>query len=62
MLSKTAVLKSIGELPEHFQADDAIEKIILLNKIENARQQRRNGEGYTIEESKEKLSKWLKSS
>ncbi|HMU15280.1 MAG: hypothetical protein JST41_11670 [Bacteroidetes bacterium] len=33
-LSKRAVLKSLKELPERFDADELIERIVLLQKIE----------------------------
>lgn len=37
-----------------------IEKIILLNKIEEAREGIKNGKGITNIKAKKKLKKWLK--
>ena len=60
MLVKKDVLKIIKGMPEEFSADDAIDKLIVLNKIEKARKEIKNGKGLTTEQAKKKLQKWLK--
>ena len=60
MLVKKQVMKTIKEMPEEFSVDDAIEQLILLNKIENARQEIKEGKGLTTTQAKKKLQKWLK--
>ena len=53
-------MKTIREMPEEFSVDEAIEKLIVLNKIENARQEIKDGKGVTTSQAKKKLQKWLK--
>lgn len=60
MLTKKKVLESIGSLPERFEAETAIEQIVLLEKIRIGMEQSENGKVYTKEEAKKKLKKWLK--
>lgn len=60
MLDKKEVIKSINEMPGHFSIDDAIDRLIILNKIEKARKEIKAGEGVTTEQAKKKLQKWLK--
>ena len=60
MLEKKQVMKTIKEMPDEFSVDDAIEKLILLNKIEKARKEIEDGKGLTTAQAKKKLQKWLK--
>lgn len=60
MLAKKEVIKSLKEMPEHFSVDDVIDRLIVLNKIENARAEIAEGKGLTTEQARKKLHKWLK--
>ncbi len=60
MLTKDKVLASIKELPETFTAEDLIERIIFLQKLETGLNQSNKGNTKTTKEAKEQLSKWLK--
>jgi hypothetical protein len=60
MLTKQQVLDAIKEMPETFDTSELFERILLLKKIEEGRQQAREGNTYSMEEAKEKLQKWLK--
>jgi hypothetical protein len=60
MLVKKQVMKTIKAMPDEFSVDEAIEKLIVLNKIENARQEIKEGKGLTTTQAKKKLQKWLK--
>ena len=60
MLVKKQVMKTIKEMPEEFSVDDAIDKLIVLSKIENARNEIKEGKGLTTTQAKKKLHKWLK--
>ena len=53
-------MKTIGEMPEEFTMDDAIDKLIVLNKIEKARKEIKDDRGLTTIQAKKKLQKWLK--
>jgi hypothetical protein len=59
MLAKKEVIKSLKEMPDHFSLDDAIDRLIVLNKIENARAEIAEGKGLTTEQARKKLHKWL---
>ena len=59
MLAKKDVLDSINSLPAEFDAEDAIERIILLEKINTGLQQSEKGEVFSIDATKDKLKKWL---
>jgi hypothetical protein len=60
MLTKKEVLESINALPSTFEAEDAIEKIVLLEKISIGLKQSAAGEVVSINDAKATLSKWLK--
>jgi len=46
-------------MPHQFEAEDAIEKIILLNKIQIGLQQSSDGKVVSIADAKNRLKKWL---
>jgi len=60
MLTKKKVLESIQTLPERFEAETAIEQIVLLEKIRIGLEQSENGKIFSKEETKKRLKKWLK--
>lgn len=55
MLAKKEVIKIIKEMPEHFSVDDAIDRLIVLNKIEKARHEIKEGKGLTMEQARKKI-------
>lgn len=59
MLSKKEVLKSLKSLPEQFPVDDAIDRLIVLHKMNKGRQEIKSGKGLTTQQAKKKLKKWL---
>jgi predicted transcriptional regulator len=59
MLTKEKVQELINHMPNTFSVDDLVEKIILLQKIEEAQQQIKNGEFYTEEEIDREVDSWL---
>lgn len=60
MLVKKQVIKTLKEMPDEFSMDEAIEKLIVLNKIEKARNEIKAGKGLSTREAEKKLQKWLK--
>ena len=60
MLTKKQVLSAIKNMPDNFDTTDLFDRILLINKIEEGRQQIRDGKGLSTEEAKKKLKKWLK--
>lgn len=60
MLTKKEVLASLKTLPDEFDAEMAIERIVLLEKVRIGLEQSEQGKVVSIEEARKKLSKWLK--
>jgi len=60
MLSKETIKKTIDRLPDKFTIEDVIEELIVIDKIEQGLKDVEEGNVYTTEEAKQKLSKWLK--
>lgn len=60
MLTKGKVIDIVSEMPESFSAEQLIERIILLNKVEEGLKQAEEGKVYSIEESKKMNKRWLK--
>lgn len=60
MLTKTEVIKSLQSLPSRFQAEEAIERIVLLEKMRIGLQQSDEGKVVGKEQARKRLKKWLK--
>jgi len=60
MLTKNEVIKSLQTLPDKFQAEDAIERIVFLEKIRIGLEQSDNGKVLNKDKARKRLSKWLK--
>jgi predicted transcriptional regulator len=60
MLTKDKIKKSIDALPDNLTVDQVIDRIIMLDKIEQGLQDVEDGKVYTTEEIEIKLNKWLK--
>ena len=59
-MKKTQLLETIQDMPEEFSVDELMERLLILQKIEEGQHQIRAGKFYTEEEAKKKLEKWLK--
>ncbi|MGL5889314.1 MAG: hypothetical protein ACRC3B_05480 [Bacteroidia bacterium] len=60
MLTKEKVIDIVSAMPERFSAEQLIERIILLNKVEEGLKQAEQGKVYSIEESKKLNKRWMK--
>ena len=60
MLTKKQLLNTIKELPDKFSADEVIDRIILLQKIEIGLEQSASDKVNSTTSAKKKLKKWLK--
>ena len=60
MLTKNEVIKSLQSLPNKFQAEEAIERIVFLEKIRIGLEQSGSGKVVNKEKARKRLSKWLK--
>ena len=60
MLTKEKIKKTIDLLPDNVTIDELINRIILLDKIEQGLKDVEEENVYTTEEVENKLNKWLK--
>ena len=60
MLSRTQVFNTVEKLPEQFSIDQLIDNLIFIEKVETGLTQSLLGSVNTKEQTKQKLSKWLK--
>jgi hypothetical protein len=60
MLTRTQVFNSVENLPDPFSIDQLIQKLIFVDKVETGLNQSFSGNLNSKEETKQKLSKWLK--
>jgi hypothetical protein len=59
MILKSTVLETMQSYGEQIEADDLIEKIIILDKISKSEIQYENGEIYTQEEVENEANSWF---
>jgi hypothetical protein len=60
MLTKTYLINTFDNLPENLTIDQVIDHIVFVEKVQKGLADSANGNVYTKEQAKEKLSKWLK--
>jgi hypothetical protein len=60
LLDKKKVLKSIKDMPDRFSADDVMERVMLLQAIEEGMADVKAGRTVTLDEAKKRFGKWLK--
>ncbi len=60
MLTKRQVLSAVKNMPDNFDTVQLFDRILLFNKVEEGRQQIKEGKGLSTTEAKKKLKKWLK--
>jgi len=59
MITKTKLKQQIKNLPEEFSIDELVEKLILIEKIENGEKQSLNGETISEVELDSEIDKWF---
>lgn len=59
-MKKTEIINTLKEMPDEFSADELIERVLLLQKIDSGLSQVKDGKVYSEEEAEHKLDKWLK--
>ena len=58
-MTKEQVITSLQDLPNSFEPEQLIERIIALQKMEEGLDQVKRGETVTVAEAKARLAKWL---
>ncbi|TDG35447.1 hypothetical protein EZJ43_12515 [Pedobacter changchengzhani] len=59
-MKKTEIIDSLDSMPDEFSADELIERILLLQKIDLGMQQVEDGTIFSEKEAEKRLEKWLK--
>ena len=59
MLEKEFVIDAIDKMPERFEIDELVEKLIIINKIQNGLNDYNSGRVFNEAEVEQRLSKWL---
>ena len=59
-MTKEKVLVALKELPEKFDVEELIERLIFLQQIDEGLFQSDNNQVISLSEAKKALSKWLK--
>ncbi|MDN3689466.1 MULTISPECIES: hypothetical protein [Cyclobacterium] len=60
MITKTQIINSLDQLPEHLTIDQVVDHLIFLENVQKGLDDSVNGRINTKEEAREKLNKWLK--
>lgn len=58
MLTKDKVAALVEHMPNTFSVDDLVERVLLLQKVEQARKEIENGEGMDWEDFKKEMETW----
>jgi hypothetical protein len=59
LLTKQKIKDSLANMPEEISLDELIDRLIVLEKIEAAQQQIKNGESMSDEELDKEMEKWF---
>ncbi len=60
-MNKNQVIDTLNSLPEEFDAEQLIERIIFMEKVEQGMQEAREGKVISLDEAKQRFqAKWSK--
>lgn len=59
-MNKQVAIESLKDMPQDFELDELIEKLVVLDKIEKGRLDVKNANTFSHAEAKNELNKWLK--
>lgn len=59
-MNKQVAIDSIKDMPQDFELEELIERLVVLEKIEKGRKDVQEGNTFSHQEAKGKLNKWLK--
>ena len=58
-MNRNKVLDTVLEMPQEFEVEDLITKLLFIQSVEEGLEQSKAGNVVSFEEAKQKLSKWL---
>jgi predicted transcriptional regulator len=59
-MKKTTVINTLNELPKEFDLDDFLERLVVIDKIEQGLKDVKEGKTVSHEQVKKMISKWGK--
>ena len=59
MISTAAIVESFRELPEKISLDEAIERLIILDRYERAMEEIEQGKGHKNEDVMREMKEWI---
>jgi hypothetical protein len=59
-MTKQMISIAVNDLPEEFDLDELFEKLVFIEKVEEARQQVRDGKTISNDEMGKKILEWRK--
>ncbi|MFN6944276.1 MAG: hypothetical protein ACK4ND_04975 [Cytophagaceae bacterium] len=60
MIRKTKLIKTLDDLPEEFSIDELVDRLIIIQKVEEAQKQSQEGLKYSEDQAKDMVKKWSK--
>ncbi|WMJ72193.1 hypothetical protein RCC89_03280 [Cytophagaceae bacterium ABcell3] len=60
MIRKTKLIKTLDDLPEEFSIDELVDRLIIIQKVEEAQKQSQEGLKYSEDQAKSMIKKWSK--
>ncbi len=60
MIKKTKLIETLGDLPEEFSIDELVDRLIIIQKVEEAQIQSKEGLKYSEQEANIMIKKWSK--
>ncbi|HEY0261824.1 MAG TPA: hypothetical protein VGB95_02280 [Chitinophagales bacterium] len=61
MITKENLLRTIKELPDNINIDELLDRVLLIQKIENGLKDSENGNTISHSQFKNEMNEWLKS-
>jgi predicted transcriptional regulator len=59
-MNQQLVIETLKKMPQQFDVEELIERLIFIDKVEEGLEDSKNGKVVSFDEAKERLSKWLK--
>lgn len=59
-MKRTTALNTINEMPKEFELEELLERLIVIEKIDEGLKEIKEGKTISHEEAKKKIAKWLK--
>jgi hypothetical protein len=58
-MNRNKVVDTVLEMPQEFEVEDLIEKLLFIQSVEEGLEQSKTGKVMSMDDAKQRLSKWL---